>query len=110
MAIGTSIASSTIEIAAAAVTRRLRRTSACLGRGRESYADAADGGQVAGRGRGLAQLAPQPRQVDVDGLVGAAPRLAPHLDQEVALGDDLAGSLDQVGEQVELAGREVDLT
>src|SRR5918994_7505195 len=109
MAIGTSIASSTIEIAAAAVTKRLRRTSAGPGRRREPYADAADGCQVAGLGRGLTELAPQPGQVDVDGLVRAAPRLAPHLDEQVALGDDLARPLGQVGQKVELAGRQVDL-
>ena len=41
MAIGTSIASSTIEMAAAAVTSRLRRTSAPYGGGGQAYADAA---------------------------------------------------------------------
>src|SRR6478672_11867854 len=112
MAIGTSSASSTIEIAAAAVTRRLRRTSAALAgvgwRG-QSYADAAYRGQVARLGRRLAELAAQPREVHVDGLVRAAPRLAPHLDEQVALGDHLARALGQVGEQVELARRQLDL-
>src|SRR6476661_8852917 len=58
----------------------------------EQQAHAAHAAQVARLGGALAQLATQPRHVDVDGAVAAAVRLAPHLGQELALADDLAAS------------------
>ena len=58
--------------------------------------------EVARLGRGLAQLAPQPRQVDVDGPLGAAVRLLPDVGQQLALGDHLARPRGQGEQQVEL--------
>ena len=52
--------------------------------------DPADADQVARLGGRLAELATQPRQVDVDGPVGAAVRLLPDLGEQLALGDHLA--------------------
>jgi hypothetical protein len=40
--------------------------------------------------------------VDVDGAVGAAPRQLPHLPEQVALGDDLAGAPGEREQQLEL--------
>src|SRR5450756_1070441 len=48
------------------------------------------------------ELATQPVQVDVHGLVGPAVGQVPHLSQDLALGDDDAGSLGQIEEEVEL--------
>ena len=69
--------------------------------------DAADAVQVARLGRRLAELAAQPGQVDVDGAVGAAVRLPPHLGEQLALGHHLAGPLGQREQQVELLAREL---
>ncbi len=55
---------------------------------------------------GLAELAAQPRDVHVDGLVVAV-GLMPHLGQQLPAGDDRAGPRGQVREQVELAAREL---
>ena len=71
-------------------------------RGLELDAHAAHGVQVAGLGGGLAELAAQPRQVDVDRLVGAAVGLAPHLGEQLAPGHHLGRAAGEVGEQVEL--------
>ena len=46
--------------------------------------------------------------MDVDGLVGPAPGLVPHLGEQLLLGDDLAGAAGEVGQQVELARRQVE--
>src|ERR1700735_3475401 len=48
----------------------------------EHHADAAHRAQVPRPGGGLAELAPQPRHVHVDGLVVAV-RLVPHLGQQL---------------------------
>ena len=58
--------------------------------------------QVARLGRGLAQLATQPRQVDVDGALGAAVRLLPDVGQQLPLRDHLARPRGQREQQVEL--------
>ncbi len=58
-------------------------------------------GSAGSRG-GLAELAAQPGQVDVDGAVGAAVRLLPDLGQQLALGDDLPRPGGQRQQQVEL--------
>src|SRR5665647_994913 len=50
----------------------------------------------------LAELAAQPVQMDVDGLVSPAVGQVPHLGQDLTLGDDDTGSLGQVEEEVEL--------
>ena len=55
----------------------------------------------------LAELAAQPGQVDVDGLVRPAVGELPHLAQQLALGDDRADTRRQVGEQVELLRRQL---
>ena len=57
----------------------------------------------------LAELLPEPRQVHIDGLVGASVRLVPHLGQELALAHHPAGPLDQVDQQLELSCRELQL-
>ena len=58
--------------------------------------------------RALAELAPQPRQVDVDGALAAAVRLVPHLREDLPLRDDLARPLGEEVEQVELAAGQLD--
>ena len=73
----------------------------------EPDADPADGGQVPGLGRRLTQLAAQPGQVHVDRLVRAAPGLVPHVGEQLPLGHHVAGTLGQVGQQVELARAQV---
>src|SRR5204862_6020693 len=73
------------------------------GGGHELDADAADGVQVPGPGGRLAELAAQPGDVYVDGLVAAAVRLAPHVGEQLPAADHPAGALGEVGEQVELA-------
>src|SRR5690606_29014681 len=77
-------------------------TTSLLRRG-QPHADAADGVHIARLLGGLAELASQPGQVDVDGLVRAAVRELPDLRQQLALADDLAGARGQVVQQVELA-------
>jgi hypothetical protein len=64
--------------------------------------------QVAGLVGGLPELAPQPRQVDVDGLVATAVGLVPDRREEVSPGHDLPGMAGEVLEEVELLAREVD--
>src|SRR3954469_16777529 len=71
----------------------------------QSYADPAHAVQVARLGRGLAELAPQPRQMDVDGALGAL-GLLPDVGQQVALADHDPWPLRQGQQQVELAPRE----
>src|SRR5689334_21936620 len=69
-------------------------------------ADAAHSVQIARpRGR-LPELAAQPRDVHVDGLVIAV-RLMPHLRQQFLAGDHRAGPDGQVRQQVELAAGEL---
>ena len=80
------------------------RIAGVLSGGVEHHADAAHRVQVAGPGGGLAELAPQPRDVHVDGLVVAV-GLVPHLGQQFPAGYHRAGPRGQVGEQVELAAR-----
>ncbi len=46
--------------------------------------------------------------MDIHRLVGAAQRLLPDLSEELAAGHDLTGAAGQMGEQVELPGREVE--
>ena len=69
--------------------------------------DPAHAWQVPRLGRRLAELAAQPRQVDVDGALGAAVRLLPHVGQQLALGDHLAGARRQRQQQVELLARQL---
>ena len=64
--------------------------------------------QVARLGRRLPELAAQPRQVDVDGPVGAAVRLPPNLGEQLALGDHLARPVGQGEQQVELLAGELE--
>ena len=68
----------------------------------------AHGVQVAGLGGGLAELAAQPRQVDVDRLVRPAVRLAPHLGEELTARHHLGRAAGEVGEQVELEARQLE--
>jgi hypothetical protein len=63
--------------------------------------------QVARLLRGLAELAAQPRQVDVDGLVRAAVGQLPDLGEQLAFAHDAAGAGGEVVQQVELAGRQL---
>jgi hypothetical protein len=58
---------------------------------------------------GLAELASQPGQVHVDGLVGTAQGLLPDLGQQLAAADHLARPTRQVREQVELEAGEIEL-
>src|SRR4051812_34400982 len=85
-----------------------RRASGLAGRS-QPHSDAPAAVQVAGLGGGLAELAAQPRQVDVDGAVAAAVRLAPHLREQLTLRHHLAGSLGQREQQVELLAGQLEL-
>ncbi len=100
------------DFAELAVELRLRthlRGFALPGRVHQAYADPADALEIARLGRRLAELAAQPRQVHVDGPVGAAVGLLPHLDQQGALADDLAGALGERQQQVELPPGQLEL-
>src|SRR5690349_18232030 len=90
-------ASATIAVTATATRARLRLTAApawgpvpssrfplrgsALGRGAEAHADAPHRVQIPRAGGALAELAPQPGQVDVDRLIVPV-RLPPHLGQQ----------------------------
>ena len=80
------------------------------GRCHQPDADAAHAVQVARRGGGLAELAAQPRQVDVDGAVRTAPGQLPDLAEQIALADDLAGAAGQREQQLELLAGQLDRT
>ena len=60
------------------VSRRWGGRRPWQGRVDQAYADSAHALEVARLGRGLAELAAQPRQVHVDGAVGAAPSACCH--------------------------------
>ena len=62
-----------------------------------------------GLGGGLTELAAQPGQVHVDGLVGPAVGRLPHLGEQRALRDDLTRARHEVGEQVELPRPQIEL-
>jgi hypothetical protein len=57
--------------------------------------------------RGFPELAAQPGDVDIDGLVGAAVGHAPDVSEQVTPGDHLAGMECQVVQQVELAPAQI---
>src|SRR6202042_607710 len=81
--------------------------SACSLRRVEHHADAAYRAQVPRLGGRLAELAPQPRHVHVDRLVITV-GLVPHLGEQFLPRDHHAGPGGQVGEQVELAARQLE--
>src|SRR5450631_278030 len=83
-------------------------TTRLLVRGCEPDTHAADAVQVAGFGGRLAELAPQPGEVDVDGTVPSAVRLAPHVGQQLTLGDHLSRALGQGQQEIELLARQVE--
>ncbi len=80
----------------------------CRSRVDQLHPDPAHAVQVARAGRRLSQLPAQPRQVDVDGPVGASPRLLPDLGQQLALRDDLPRPGRQGEEEVELLAVQLD--
>src|SRR4249919_3177644 len=57
--------------------------------------------------RGFPELAAQPGDMDIDGLVGAAVGHAPDVSEQVTPGDHLAGVECQVVQQVELAPAQI---
>src|SRR4051812_28044051 len=106
MTSGTRNATATRPVTANEIPARDRLTrgpprSASRGRA-QAHPDAADGVEVARLARGLAELAAQPREVDVDRLVLAV-RLLPDLREELAARDDPVRPGGEVREQVELA-------
>lgn len=59
-------------------------------------------------GSGLAEFAPQPRQVHVDRPVAAPVGLTPHLGEDLAFGDDLADPLGEQMQEVKLLAGQLD--
>ena len=82
----------TIEVTPAVTRIRLRLTS----RIDQAHADATAGMDVSRLGSRLAELLAEPREVHVDGLVGASVRLVPYLGQQLALADHATGPFDEV--------------
>src|SRR5262245_35118223 len=107
---GTAKATTTSEVVASTTRTMRRRTGVSAGGGGdEAHADPSHRVQIAGLGARLPQLAPQPRQVDVDRLVGTAVGLLPDLGQQLAPGHHLGTAPGQVGQEVELEPGEVEL-
>src|SRR5680860_114215 len=79
-----------------------------LVRRREPHAYAADAVQVARIRRGLAELASQPGEVNVDGPVAPAIALTPHIRQQLTFRNHLARPLRQGQQEVKLLARQVD--
>src|SRR5215469_3332964 len=77
-------------------------------RGGQLDPDAADRVQVQRPLGVLAELAPEPGDMHVDGLIGAAIRHLPDVGQQISLGDYLAGSYRQVVQQVELPSGQIE--
>src|SRR5690348_3841436 len=93
-----------------APTRRsTRRRTVSILRSRDAHADTPHGLQIACVLGGLAQLPPQPRQVNVDGLVAAAVRQLPHLGEQLLPADHLAFPGRQVMQERKLARGQVQL-
>src|SRR5665647_1226416 len=81
------------------VRRRVRRC--------QPHAHTADTVQIARIRGGLAELAPQPGQVYVDGSVASSIALTPHVRQQLTFRDHLAWPLRQGQQEVELLARQV---
>ena len=77
--------------------------------GEEAVADAGFGTKVARAGGVIFEFTAELRHVDAEVLGLLAMLGAPNLDEQLALGDDLAGMADEGFEQAELDWREVDL-
>src|ERR1035437_7809885 len=75
--------------------------------GGKANTHAADAVQVARDRCRLAELAPQPGQVHVDGPVTSAVGLTPYVRQQLTFGDHLPGPLSQGQQEVELLARQV---
>src|SRR5215472_10222920 len=96
-----------------ASTRKITRSLMAAPAGRsggsdELDPDAPDRVQVPGLMRVLSELAPQPGDMDIHGLVGAGVRHSPDVREQVFLRDDLTRAHGQVEEQVEFTTRQVD--
>src|SRR5258708_24782003 len=91
------------------MTRNLMAMPGSSGRSRQLHADAPDGVEVPGLLGVLAELAPQPGDVHVHGLVSAAIRHPPHVSEELSLGDYLAGSNCQGIKKLEFSPGQVEL-
>src|SRR3712207_4317388 len=90
-------------------TRRCAVSSGWFaGRVDQTEADTAHGAQVAGGGRGLAELAAQPGDMDVDGAVAAAVRLLPDLHEQLPARHHLALPGHQGEQQLELLAGELE--
>src|SRR5262245_19699890 len=98
---------STTSVVSPTVSTRIRRRMSYLRSG-QLDADTADAVQVPRLGRALAELAPQPGQVDVDRPVATAPRQLPHLGENFALRHHLPGLAGQCQQQVELLAGQFD--
>src|SRR6266702_3904753 len=91
------------------MTRSLIGSLGCRSRrSGQLHPDTADGVQVLGPLRALAELAPEPGDELVNGLVGAAVRHPPHVREQFALGHHLPCPHGQVVQQVELASGQVE--
>src|SRR5690606_28665105 len=99
----------TVTATSVIVTARRRTVASALCGRLEPEAHAPDGGDVAGVVGVVAELAPQPRHVHVEGLGRAGGVRAPHLAHEGVARNDGTGLPHQHPEQLELLGGEVEL-
>jgi hypothetical protein len=83
-------------------------TTRRVGRGCKAHAHATHTVQVARSRCRLAELAPQPGEVNVDGPVATPVGLAPYIGEQLALRDHLFGALRQGQEQIKLLTRQID--
>ena len=93
----------TIEVTAKRPACQRRSHAAALD---QHHPDAADGVQQPRLGGGLAELAPQQRDVRVEGLVRADVRLPPDGHEQLGPGHDPAGALGEIAQHVELLARQ----